>query len=293
MLSGVPALLLLALAITCLSQPANLIRLANAPIAVIGFWRLLVAAAALTPSAWRSRRSWISLGPGDRALTLLAGLLFFVHLWTFVYAAQHTGVARCMVAFSTHPLWTGAGAWLFFGEAVTARLLGAYALAAAGIWLLLGGAASGAESFTGDLAALASALLFSGYVLSGRRLRRRLDNAVYAGSVYGVAALCFLAAGWHLGVVWTGYPPMTWAAILGLALGVTLGGHALFTYLLSSMNINLLSCAKLLEPVGAAFGAWLLFGEPLHARAVAAFACIAAGVLLLLAGSAAKDSAVA
>lgn len=275
-------LALLALAIACLSQPANLIRWAAAPIEVIGFWRMALAALLLTPAVFSRRAAWGRLVSRDRWLTALAGLLFFAHLWTFVYAAQNTSIANCMVAFQTHPLWTGAGAWLLFGQAVTLRLAAAYVLAGAGIWTLLGGSWSLAAGGRGDLAALASALLFSGYVLSGRRVRSALDNASYAGAVYWLVALCFFAAGWGKDVAWTGYPWTTYAAVSGLAVIVTLGGHALFTHLLASMDVNLLSCAKLLEPIGGALGAWVAFGEPLRPRTGLAFAFIAAGVLVLL-----------
>ena len=275
-------LAILALAIACLSQPANLIRWAAAPIEVIGFWRMALAAALLTPAALSRRAVWASLPRGERALTALAGLLFFAHLWAFVYAAQNTTVANCMVAFQTHPLWTGAGAWLLFGQAVTARLGAAYLLAGAGLWTFFGGAWSPAAGGRGDLAALASALLFSCYVLVGRRLRARLDNASYAGAVYWITAACFLAAGAAKGVPWTGYPSTTWAAVAGLAVVVTLGGHALFTYLLGRMDVNLLSCAKLLEPFGGALVAYAAFSEPLRPRTGLAFLLIAAGVLILL-----------
>lgn len=272
---------LLILAIACLSQPANLIRWAAAPIEVIGFWRMALAAALLTPAAFSRRSAWGRLSPADRRFTALAGLLFFAHLWTFVYAAQNTTVANCVVAFETHPLWTGAGAWLFFKMPVGPRLAGAYAFAGLGIWALLGGEWSAAAGGRGDLAALASALLFSGYVLAGRRVRRRLDNASFAGAVYWIAALCFLATGASGATDWTGYPWTTWAAIAGLSVIVTLGGHALFTHLLETMDVNLLSCAKLFEPIGAALVAWAAFGEPLRERTGLAFVLIAAGVLLL------------
>lgn len=276
-------LALLALAVAFLSQPGTLIRWARAPIEVIGFWRLLIAAAALTPSAWMGRGSWLRLSAKERGLTALAGTLLFAHLWTFVYAAQHTRLASAVVLFSTHPLWTGAGAWLLFGEAVTARLGVAYVLAGLGVWTLVGGSVNIATvGSSGDIAALVSAAFFSGYVLAGRRLRRCLDNTVYAALLYWIVAFWFLAFGLLRGVAWTGYPSSTWLAILGLALGVTLCGHAIFTYLLGSMNVNLLSCAKLLEPIGAALGAWLVFGEPLMARTVGAFALISGGVLILI-----------
>ena len=274
-------LLLLTLAILCLSQPANLIRWAHAPIEVIGFWRMLIAAAALTPWAWLRRGSWAALPRGDRPLTLLAGALLFAHLASYVYAVQHAPVANVMAAFCTHPLWTGAGVWLLDGERPTARLGAAYLLAGAGVWALVSDSL-GAGGLAGSLVGLGSAALFSCYILTGRRLRRQLDNSVYAAAVFWVTALCFLTAGSARGVAWTGYPQSSWLAFLGLGLGVTIGGHALFTYLLGSMDVNLLSCAKLFEPILGGLTSWAAFGEPLRPLTAWAFAGIAAAVLVLL-----------
>jgi drug/metabolite transporter (DMT)-like permease len=272
---------LLALAVLCLSFPAILIRFAHMPIEAIGFWRLLLAAAALSPLAWRRRGAWRGLGLEGPALAALSGALFFAHLWTFTYAAKNTSVSNLMTAFATHPLWTGAGAWLLFGERPTRRLGAAYALAGAGVWVLVAGAPSAGAQRLGDLSALAAALCFSGYVLASRRLRERLDPS-FAAAAYACAALLFLLLGAAQGAAFTGHAPSSWAAIAGLAFGVTLGGHALFTQLMGSFHVNLLSCAKLLEPILASVLARLLFGEPARPGTAAAFALIAAGLLVLL-----------
>jgi drug/metabolite transporter (DMT)-like permease len=276
-------LALLALAIACLSQPANLVRFAGAPVEALGFWRLTLAAAVLAPVAWRRRAAWKALSSREKELTAAAGSLFFIHLWTFTYAAQHTSIAACMIGFSTHPVWTGAAAWLLLGEALTPRLLLAYSLAGAGVWgLFSGAAAAGRGTLLGNASAVLSAVAFSGYVLCGRRARRTVDNASFAAAAYALAAALFFAVGSARGVAWLSYPSSTWAAIAGLAFGVTLGGHALFTHLLATMDVNVLSCAKLLEPPLAAVGARLAFGETLTLRTAWAFALVAAAVLVLL-----------
>ena len=281
-------LLLLAVAIACLSLPALLIRGARAPIEAIGFWRLALACAALAPWAWRRRAALTR--PAFRAAAL-AGTLFFLHLWTFTWAVGHTTVANLMLAFSTHPLWTGLGAWLLYREPLGRRQAAALALGAAGLALLFGGSARlGADGLTGDLAALASSLFFSGWVLSGRSLRRSLDNVTMLFAAYGTAAALFLVAGAMRGAAWTGFTAGTWAALAGLAFFVSLGGHGLFTYLLAEFEVVTLSCAKLLEPAVAAVAAARLFGEPLSPRLGVAFALIAAGVLALLAPAKARTA---
>lgn len=281
--------LLLVIAVLCLSLPALLIRGARAPIEAIGFWRLSLACAALAPWAWKRRKAWTA--PARRSVAL-AGTLFFLHLWTFTWAVSHTTVANLMLAFSTHPVWTGLGAWLFFREPLGRRELSALVLAGAGVAILFGGSASlGGTGLAGDLSALASALFFSGWVLAGRRVRRGLDTVSFLFVAYATAALLFFAAGTARGGAWTGYPASTWAALAALAFAVSLGGHGLFTYLLNKYDVLVLSSAKLVEPVLAAAGAAWLYREPLSAHLAAAFALIAAGVVVLLKSPHAKAAA--
>lgn len=272
--------LLLAVAVLCLSLPALLIRGAHAPLEAIGFWRLAFACAALAPWAWKRRAA---LTAPARHQAVLAGTLFFLHLWTFTWAVGHTTVANLMLAFSTHPLWTALGAWLLHRERLGRRDWAAYSLASAGMALLFGGSARlGVEGLAGDLAALLSALFFSAWVLAGRRARRGLDNISFLFAAYVAAGLLFLLTGSTRDVEWTGYDTGTWGALAALAFAVSLGGHGLFTYLLAEYSVTTLSCAKLLEPALAALGAWRLYDEPLSPRLGGAFALIAAGVLVLL-----------
>lgn len=280
---------LLVIAILCLSLPALLIREARAPIEAIGFWRLVFACAALAPWAWARRGAWTA--PAGRSVAV-AGALFFLHLWTFTWAVTHTTVANSMLAFSTHPVWTGLGAWLWFREPIGRRELIALALAGAGVAILFGGSMSlGGAGLAGDLSALLSAMCFSGWVLAGRRVRRGLDTVSFLFAAYAAAALLFLAAGAAKGAAWTGYPPATWAALAALAFAVSLGGHGLFTYLLDKYDVLALSCAKLAEPALAAAAAAWLYGEPLSARLGGAFLLIAAGVVVLLQSPRAKAEA--
>lgn len=272
--------ILLVIAILCLSLPALLIRGARAPIEAIGFWRLILACAVLAPWVWTRRRTW---NAATIRSVVLAGTLFFLHLWTFTWAVSHTTVANLMLAFSTHPVWTGLGAWLLFNEPVGRRELAALILAGAGIAILFGGTLSlGGAGLLGDLSALLSALFFSGWVLAGRRVRRGLDTVSFIFVAYGTAAVLFFILGTARGASWTGYTTSTWAALAVLAFVVSLGGHGLFMYLLNKYDVLVLSCAKLIEPVLAAAGAAWLYGEPLSAHLGAAFVLIAAGVVILM-----------
>jgi drug/metabolite transporter (DMT)-like permease len=75
--------------------------------------------------------------------------------------------------------------------------------------------------------------------------------------------------------------PRAWMCIAGLVVLPTILGHALFTYLLKFMNINIMSCAKLIEPAMAAFTAYFIFSEAMSFNTFIAFLLTSVSVLIL------------
>lgn len=276
--------LLYLLSIFSLSQAANLVRWTALPPEVIGFWRLLGAGLLLLPFAamhglarpdfWRDKRR---LG-----LIALTGVFFFAHLWTYFYAAQNTRIANCMILFATNPLFTAAGAWLLFRENFPRRLLVADLLAFGGIALLVSRSLSlESERLWGDLSALVSALFFSGYLLASKKTRQNTGNLPFTALMYLCTATFF-----GLTTAATGAPPWpdrpeAWLGILATILLPTFLGHAVFTWLMNTLNLNWMSAGKLLEPLIAAAVAWLVFGEAVTPEAQAAFVCTGLAILLL------------
>ncbi len=99
---------------------------------------------------------------------------------------------------------------------------------------------------------------------------------------YLISALLFFTAGSVNQVSWVGYSASTWWAVFGNILFPTLLGHALFTHLLKYLNINWMSCGKLMEPVFASLVASLVFSERLKSQTAVAFAFTALSVVILL-----------
>src|SRR3954468_11949631 len=104
-----------------LSQSAIFVRLAHAPAPAIGFWRMVIALPVLAGFLfWHkrggdllrlSRRQWCGVA--------VCGFLLFAHFFTWFLSVQKTSVANSMVLFSSNPLFTALGAWIFFGEKIT------------------------------------------------------------------------------------------------------------------------------------------------------------------------------
>ncbi|HEX4922877.1 MAG TPA: DMT family transporter [Bdellovibrionales bacterium] len=277
--------LLFSLSIFVLSQAAVLVRWADAPTDVIGFWRMAMTVPILTVwslrlgqykiAAFRSRGLWIRI--------LGCAVFLFLHWRLWFLAVQQTTVANATVCFALSPLLTAIGALVFFGERIHARLVIAVLLGLTGVvWMEWGEfALEGARR--GDLLGLLSTAAFAGYILVSKSIRTRLPNLVFTSVTYGLVGVMFAVCLWAQGQPFTGYPASTWAALAALTLGPTLLGHAVFTYCLNYLNVNLMTCATLFEPIFAAIVAAWAFGEPVRLQTVAAFLLVSLGVLILYA----------
>lgn len=271
------------LAIFSLSQASGLVRLAAAPPDVIGFWRLLAAALILLPFAiWKGNLKNLFKDRTGTIASLASGCFFYVHLYTYFYAAQNTSIANCMILFATNPLFAAAGAYFFFKEKFTFKLGLAYILAFTGVFYLVSeNLVSDPNKFAGNISAILSAFLYSAYVLLGKKARHSVSNFSYSFSIYLVAALLFGLAGFSKNLNMTDYPGLTWWAIAGTVLLPTLLGHFLFGYLLKHMNVNLMTCGKLIEPVLSSITAWFLFSEQVKPQSFVAFGFTSAAILIL------------
>ncbi len=276
--------LLYFLALFSLAQSANIVRLAQAPIEVLGFWRLLISSAIVFAIAqWRGHfLTSIKNHPRATKLSILSGLFFFAHLWTFFYASKNTSIANCMIIYSTNPLFVALGAYVFFKEKLTWRLAFAYVFAFAGIYQLMRHNFQFDQGMVwGDFSALISAVFFTGYLLTGKKVRVQLANTEFSSIIYFVAALCFGLFGFSKSIDFIHYPLQTWLAILASIILPTLLGHALFTYLMKFMNVNMMTCGKLIEPAISSGVAFILFQEELKLNTIYAFILTSAAVLFL------------
>jgi drug/metabolite transporter (DMT)-like permease len=268
-----------------LSQSASLVRWAEAPVEVIGFWRMLLACAGLLPLLavnHQQQRDLVQLRRHDWIMSAASGVFLFAHLWTYFIAAQNTRIANCMIIFNVNPLFVSLGAYLCFQEKITVRLGIAYIFAMIGLYILVAHSLRfERENFKGDMAVLVSALLFAGYILTGRQVRNKMHNISYAFLVYAITVVGFGIVIYAKDLPALPDSPRAWLAIILLAIFPTLLGHAIFSYLFGKIELTLMSCGKLIEPLLASYTAYFLFGERLDFHNILAFLLTASGILIL------------
>lgn len=275
--------LFLAVGIAAASQSGNIIRLAEASPLAIAAWRLVIASALLAPLAGGRLRQLRGLSRRDTGLLVLAGLALAAHFVSWIAAVQHTTVANAAIFFAINPVITALASHLVFGERLTPRLLGSMALG------LFGVVAIGVSDFSldrsqlrGDLLAVLSSVLFTAYFLIGKRLRGRLDNAVYVTALYGVAGAAGFAALFASGVPAAGYSPTTWLAFLLMALVPTMVGHSSMNYALKYVGAARISVFTLAEPLLAGLVAFFAWSEPVRPTTMLGYLLICTSVVVLV-----------
>ncbi len=250
---------------------------------LIAFVPLALAPLLVFKAAWRPEwASWVFfVGFG-----LIGGLLQI-----FQFAGVVLGVPVAVVALLLYsqPIWTTVLGRALLGESITARKLAAVSLALLGILLLVdldAASLQGVRRQAGVVAALAAGLLLSLWVIWGRRSGLKQRHFVGTTFGYGASSTAWLLAFGlldptvRLEASLTRFDPSVYIdAWLSVALYTLLAGVLPACLVFAGMRSVEASSAgvlMLLEPVSAAFGAHLLFGEPLTSNVWLGGICILA-----------------
>jgi len=253
-------------------------RLAEAPPLAIAFYRMLFSLILLAPVVLpKCYHEFRSIKRSNLLIALVSGVFLAFHFYTWVTSLFYTTVAASTVLVTTHPLFVAIGSYLLFKEKINAKSLLAGAVVIFGTTLIAwGDFHTGRKALLGDILALTSALLMTGYLLIGRSFRQRHSLFAYILIVYGCSAVTLLLIALVAGVPFYPFPATTWLLFAGLALFPTIGGHTLINWTLAYLPAPVVSVSILGEPVGASILALLFLGE------VMSLEQLVSGIIILL-----------
>lgn len=280
-------LFLYALALFFLSQSAALAKYAAVAPEVIGTWRLLIASVFfLILAQWKGQLSHFFKQPHPQKFWVLGtGFFFFLHLWTFFFAAQNTLISHTMILFCLNPLFVALGSWVFFKKPPSPSIIGAYFLSLIALGLLMSEShtnSNGQNSLLGDISAFSSALFFAAYLLLSQKCRKTLPNFVFSGGMYFCGFVCFFLTMSITQNNWIHHPQEAWLGILGQVIFSTLLGHSMISYLMKYLDVTWMATGKLSEPIMASVVAYFVFQETISIQAFVAFTLTGASLFLLL-----------
>lgn len=278
---ALPALLIGA---TALGLSGVYIKLADTAPFTTAFYRFVFAVPAfllIMPMDRKRTPERKGFTRGDWWLLIGAGVLFAGDMAAYNFALVYTNVANSTLLGNMASIFVVLGAWLLFKEVITRGFLIGMGVAILGAVVLLGDSLQfRPEQLPGDLLSLVAALFYAAYLLCIARLRSRLSTVrimLWSSLVGAITLVPFaLAAG---ETMWA-TTLMGWAMLVALGVGAHALGQGLVAYAFAHLPASFSSVALLMQPVAAAFFAWLILAEALAPLQAAGGAVVLTGILL-------------
>lgn len=278
----IKAYLALGLGIAILGFSAILVRLANAPGPVVGFYRMAFGALLLGIPFLRHLSKGAALTPRGLGLAALAGVFFGGDLATWTSGIMLSGATLPTLFANTNPLWVGLGAWLLFKEGLKANFWVGVGIAFVGAVIILGpDLRGGLAPDPGILLGLLAGLFYGAYFLAAQRGRDQLDALSFFWIGTLSSALTLLIVNLLMQFPLTGYPAATWLNFLTQALLIQAAGWFLISYAQGYLPASLVSPTLLGQPVLTAILAGPLLGERLSVNILLGGAAVLLGILIV------------
>jgi len=194
---------------------------------------------------------------------VLFGIVAFYAV--YVYAIALVGMAVAAVLLYTAPAWVALIAWLFLGEPITRRVMGALVLTWIGVILVAQAYDLGHVRVNawGLAAGLLSGLTYGLYSVFQKVAVRHYRP--WTVQWYGLFLGGILLALIQPGDLWAPLREQElWWWLLGLALIPTLGGGLAYSIGVQWIPVSVASIVATLEPVAATFFGYVFLKERLH-----------------------------
>ena len=225
----------------------------------ISFWRLVLGAL-LLGSVFLARGGRIT----RRMLVLAApgGVAFGADIVLFFSALRETSVANATVIGALQPILLLPIGVRWFGEQVSARVVGWSVVAVAGTTLVVLGASGLPEwSASGDLLAVGALGTWTAYFVTSKQARRELGALEYFTGLTLVAVVLVVPFALLTGADLSPGDASDWAAIVAVTVFSGALGHVLLNWSHEHVPLQVMSLLTLLVPAVATVGAVVFLDE--------------------------------
>lgn len=273
-----PAYLALMAGIVCVAWSAIFVRWTDIPGPASAFYRMLIPALVLLPTAFFGRDRRRVRG---RMLWIIAagGLFFALDLALYNTAILKTSAANATFLANNTPIVVGLVSSLLFRKKPSATFWLGLSLAIAGsleiLWADLG---RRVQFGVGDVMALGAAAFFALYLVATERVRTSIGTLAFLRLAMVSSTVALLIINLLLGVSLRLPQGRTLWAVLGLGLISQLGGYLALTFALGHLPATITSISLLTQGPLTAAMAVVLLGEPVTLSQVVGGALVLSGV---------------
>jgi len=240
----------------------------DVPSIMIATYRLTISSIILLTIAKGRGIRFTSFSKKQLLIGVLGGFFLSLHFSFWISSLKFTSVASSVVLVTTNPIFVGLFSYLLFREKQPPELILGIILSFSGSVILaigdsgLQGLSIQNPSFLlGDVLALVGAIMTSGYLMVGSKLREEMDVLSYISVVYTCSACFLLIASVSWGIPFTGYKASSYLYMALLAVVPQLIGHTAINWSLKHLKTSMVAITILGEPVGASILAYIIFRE--------------------------------
>jgi len=269
-----------------LSTSAIFVKLADAPAAIIAFYRLLFATVILLPLLLfnkRNRNELKTLAKKQWGFGFLSGLFLAAHYVLWFESLQYTSVASSTVIVTLQPLFSMIGGYFLFKERFTkGAVIGCLIAISGSIVIGWQDFQISGDALYGDILAFMAAGIITAYFFISQHIRKDLSLIPYSVISYGSSA-CFLGIFAYMQQQsFIHYATQTWLSFIGLAFIATILGQTIFNWLLKWMSATVISMSILGETIGTCVLAYFILSETITLQQALGISIIFIGLTLFL-----------
>ncbi len=273
------ALLLGSLAI---AFAAIVVKWANVPGTVAGFYRMIIATTLVAIPFVRQVQRDAPFSRRHIQLAIVAGIFFALDVAVFYTAISITSVANATLFGNTSPVWVSLGALIFFKERLRPAFWLGVALAMVGIVVIVG------QDFithptlgAGDLFGLSAGFFYGTFFLIAQRAREQLSSLAAWWISAAASAVTLFVLSVVFGQPLFGYPLQSYLNLVAVALLAQMGGWLAINYALGRLPASIVSPTLLIQPVVTALLAVPLLGQTLGEAQIVGGLLVIVGIFLV------------
>lgn len=269
------------LGVVGVSLSAVFVRLSDAPVLVLVFYRLGFAALFMTvPGIKAIISEKDNFTKKDIICAVISGVFLALHFNAYFTAVKTTCIAAAVALTDIEVFFVSSAMIFFLHEKISKTAWTGIAVTFFGSMVITYGDGIKGGNLAGDLWAISGAFFVAVYTLMGRICRRHMSTSSYTTVVYWVSSLTAAGLLAVQGISPFGYTVTNVLCGLGMTVFCTLLGHSVFSWALKTLNPAYVSTVKLLEPVISSIIGIFLFSEIPGPFAVIGAVFVIAGVYL-------------
>lgn len=285
-MKNIKAYLIMLIGVFLLSTSAIFVKLADAPSAIIAFYRLLIAFSFTLFFLLKDKKNISeikNLNKKNIFLGILSGVFLALHYLFWFESLKYTSVLSSTVIATMQPIFSVIGSYIFFKEKYKVKSILYIFFTIIGSMIIgISDFELGGTELYGDILSFISAIIITFYFLIGQHLRKKISTISYCSLGYLSSTIILFIYSLAKNYSFSGYSNITIYCFFGLAIISTGFGQMVLNWLLKWLNTTTISMGLLTEPIFATIISIIILNESIRSMQIIGFIVVFLGLFLFI-----------